>query len=81
MLDAQGTAVVSVHPGPIATDMATAAGFADIAEPASLVADALLEALRTGDFHVFPDSMAQQMGGAYRSFAENVIEAPVAEVG
>jgi NAD(P)-dependent dehydrogenase (short-subunit alcohol dehydrogenase family) len=80
VLDAQGTAVVSVHPGPIATDMATAAGFADIAEPPSLVAEAVMEALRTGDFHVFPDSMARQIGGAYQSFAESVIEAPV-EVG
>ena len=33
-LDGQGTAVLSVHPGPIATDMADAAGIGDIAEPA-----------------------------------------------
>jgi len=77
-LGAQGTTVVSVHPGPIATDMGTAAGFAEIAEPPAVVAEALVDALQTGDFHVFPDSMAQQVGSAYRSFAENVIEAEFA---
>ena len=81
VLGEQGTAVVSVHPGPIATDMATAAGLEEMAEPPSVVADALLNALRTGDFHVFPDSMARHVGDAYRSFAENVIEGSPAEVG
>lgn len=80
-LAAQGTAVVSVHPGPIATDMATAAGLAEIAEPPSLVAEALIEALENGDFHAFAGSLAKQMGGAYRSFAESVIEGTPAEVG
>jgi len=81
VLGAQGTAVVSVHPGPIATDMADAAGFGDVAEPPSLVADALLDALERGDFHVFPDSMAKQIGGAYESFAENVIDGSLAGTG
>lgn len=71
----QGTMVLSVHPGPIATDMGNEAGFGEIAEPASLVAEAMIKALEQGDFHVFPDSMARQVGGAYASFAENVIEA------
>ncbi len=71
----QGTTVISVHPGPIATDMGDAAGLTDIAEPPALVAEGILEALKTGAFHVFPDSMAQQMGSVYKSFAENVIEA------
>ena len=39
------------------------------------VAEAMIKALEQGDFHVFPDSMARQVGGAYASFAENVIEA------
>ncbi|NET09363.1 MAG: short-chain dehydrogenase, partial [Symploca sp. SIO2B6] len=30
-------------------------------------------------FHVFPDSMAQQIGGAYQSFATNVVEAVMSE--
>lgn len=79
VLGAQGTVVVSIHPGPIATDMGTAAGLADIAEPASLVGEALIEALMKGEFHVFPDSMAKQIGGAYKSFAENVVEAAASE--
>ncbi len=71
----QGTAVLSVHPGPIATDMGDSAGFQEIAEPPALVVDSVIEALRAGDFHTFPDSMAKQVGGAYQGFAENVIEA------
>src|SRR5262245_24805330 len=53
-LSDQGIQVVSVHPGPIATDMGNAAGLGDIAEPASLVADAIVSALESGKFHAFP---------------------------
>ena len=74
LLSEQGTLVLSVHPGPIATDMSDAAGLTEVAEPPALVADGIIEALKTGDFHVFPDSTAKQMGGAYKSFAENVVE-------
>lgn len=75
LLSQQGTLVLSVHPGPIATDMSDMAGMTEIAEPPAVVADGIIEALKNGDFHVFPDSIAKQMGGAYKSFAENVIEA------
>ena len=75
----QGTAVVSVHPGPIATDMARDAGFGDIGDPPAMVAEGIVAALASGDFHVFPDTMAQEIGSAYQSFAENVIEAESAE--
>lgn len=75
----QGTTVLSVHPGPIATDMSSAAGLGEIAEPPILVADGIMEALQTGEFHVFPDTMAQQIGGAYQSFAKNVIEVTMTE--
>lgn len=75
----QGTVVVSVHPGPIATDMGDSAGLTEIAEPASLVADGIIAALRDGDFHVFPDSMAKQLGSAYAGFAQNVVEANAQE--
>ncbi len=75
----QGTAVLSVHPGPIATDMATDAGLGEIAEPASLVGEAIVVALKAGDFHVFPDSMAKMVGDAYQSFAENIVEANLVE--
>ena len=70
----QGTLVLSVHPGPIATDMGDAAGLTEVAQSPALVADGMIEALQAGDFHVFPDLMAKQMGGAYKSFAENVVE-------
>mgnify|MGYP002776991469 CR=1 FL=1 len=79
LLSKQGTIVLSVHPGPIATDMGDAAGLTEIAEPPSLVADAILAALKVGDFHVFPGSMAKQIGSAYKSFAENVVEANISE--
>ena len=78
-LSSQGTLVISVHPGPIATDMGHAAGFDEIAEPASVVADALWQAIREQRFHVFPDAMARQIGDAYQSFAANVIEPLTAE--
>lgn len=79
LLGQQGTTVLSVHPGPIATDMAAAAGFAEIAEPPSLVAEEIVGALKTGNFHLFPDSMAKQIGNAYQSFSENIIETSITE--
>lgn len=71
----QGTAVHSVHPGPIATDMADSAGFSEIAEPASLVGEAVVAALESGEFHVWPDTMAKQIGSAYASFGTEIVEA------
>jgi NAD(P)-dependent dehydrogenase (short-subunit alcohol dehydrogenase family) len=79
VLGKQDTTVISVHPGPIATDMATAAGLGEIAEPPSLVADGIIDALKAGVFHVFPDSMAKMIGDAYQSFAENIVEANLME--
>ncbi len=79
LLGEQGTVVISVHPGPIATDMGDDAGFTDVAEPTSLVADEIVAALNTGEFHVFPDAMAKQIQEGYRSYAENIIEANIKE--
>ena len=79
LLREQGTAVLSVHPGPIATDMAINAGLGEISEPPSLVADSIVAALRSGEFHVFPDSMAKQFEGAYQNFAENIVAANLME--
>lgn len=73
-LAAQGTQVVSVHPGPVATDMADAAGLGDIAESPAIVAEALLDALANDEFHVFPDSTARELWHHYESFARRVIE-------
>ena len=78
-LKAQGTVVVSVHPGPIATDMGDAAGLTAIAEPPSLVADGIVAALTAGEFHVFPDTMAKKFWAAYEGFSRAVVEAEVKE--
>jgi short-subunit dehydrogenase len=78
-LASQNTLVVSVHPGPIKTDMASDAGLAEMADPPEVVSEAIVAALEAGTFHVFPDTMARQFGEAYASFAENIIEASIAE--
>lgn len=77
-LSAQGTAVLSVHPGPIATDMGSDAGF-DEADPPEMVAEAVVAALAAGDFHAFPDSMAKRFADAYAGFAENIVNANLVE--
>ncbi|MBX3425239.1 MAG: SDR family oxidoreductase [Pirellulales bacterium] len=74
-LGEQNTLVVSVHPGPIKTDMGRDAGLEEIAEPPSVVAESIVAALAAGEFHAFPDAMARQMGQAYEGFARNVVEA------
>lgn len=79
LLEPQNTHVVSVHPGPIDTDMASDAGLSDIADSPQTVADGLIEAIKTDSFHVFPDATAKQIGEAYQSFAEKVIEANLME--
>ena len=79
LLNEQGTQVVSVHPGPIATDMVKEAGLHDIAEPPSLVADSIIAALNNGNFHAFPDSMARQIQDVYQNYATNVVEADLME--
>ncbi|QEH36245.1 2-dehydro-3-deoxy-D-gluconate 5-dehydrogenase [Aquisphaera giovannonii] len=78
ILGKRGTLVVSVHPGPIATDMATSAGLQDIAEPPSVVVEALIKALAAGEFHCFPDTMARNVWQAYEGFARSVVEADMA---
>jgi NAD(P)-dependent dehydrogenase (short-subunit alcohol dehydrogenase family) len=79
VLKEQGTQVVSVHPGPIATDMSNDAGMGEIAEPAELVANAIITALAENEFHSFPDTMAKQIESAYQGYAKNVIEADMME--
>lgn len=78
-LGEQNTHVISVHPGPIDTDMANNAGLGEIAEPASLVGDSIITALKNGEFHAFPDTMAKQIGEVYQSFATNIVEANLME--
>jgi hypothetical protein len=54
--------------------MADAAGLSAIAEPASVVADAIVAAVSAGQFHVFPDTMARKVWSAYDGFAREVVE-------
>ena len=70
----EDTLVVSVHPGPIATDMVDQFGGRDRSEPAFQVADAVVDALRKGTFLVYPDTTSRAIGKAYESFATTVIE-------
>lgn len=71
----QGTAVLSVHPGPIATDMAKNAGLLEIADPPEVVAEGIVSSLKAGDFHLFPDTMAKNFEAAYATFAKEIVEA------
>lgn len=54
--------------------MAKQAGIEDVAEPPVVVAEGIVSALKAGDFHLFPDTMARDFGGAYQSYAEAIIE-------
>ncbi|WP_146439711.1 SDR family oxidoreductase [Crateriforma conspicua] len=72
-LSQQETAVVSVHPGPIDTDMAHDAGLQDMTEPPQVVADAIFDALAEGRFHAFPDKMARQTAEAYGGYIDAVV--------
>ena len=72
--------VVSVPPGPIQTDMGDDAGFtADITDPPTVVADGIIDGLKSGDFHVFPDKMARDFWGAYQGFAQAIVEPAMSE--
>lgn len=70
----KGVRVLSVHPGPIATDMGAQAGF-DEAADASIVSKAIIKGLEGSDFHVFPDEMAKQFGNAYQSYSDAFVTA------
>lgn len=74
VLTPKGISVLSVHPGPIATDMAKQAGMEEMGEPPAVVAKGIVSALQAGDFHLFPDTMARDFGGAYQSYAQSIVE-------
>ncbi len=75
----QNTHVLSVHPGPIATDMADQAGMDGMGDPADVVSEGIVTALKDSDFHLFPDTMAKEFEAAYRPFAKTIIEASTSE--
>ncbi|MEM1356050.1 MAG: SDR family oxidoreductase [Planctomycetota bacterium] len=79
LLAEQGTEVVSIHPGPIATDMIDGTGFESDAPPPSVVADALIDSLKAGEFHCFPDEFAKQFWAGYESFGNSVVEPAMTE--
>lgn len=74
ILAPKGIQVLSVHPGPIATDMADKAGF-DNGDSTESVSEGIVAALEAGDFHLFPDTMAKQFEAAYQSYSDNIITA------
>ncbi len=69
----QGTQVISIIAGPLKTDMSVAAGMGEGAPSPNLVAEALIAALESGDFLVYPDPMAQGAGEVYAPFADSFI--------
>ena len=75
IFEGQGTATLSVHPGPILTDMAISSGFAEDSDLPCVVSEGIVTSLKEGKFHLFPDRMAKDFEKAYRKFAEEIIEA------
>lgn len=69
---AKGVQVLSVHPGPIATDMGNRSGF-DNLPSAESVSEGIVSSLAKGDFLLFPDEMAKMIESAYQNYADNII--------
>lgn len=72
-LEAKGVQVLSVHPGPIDTDMAANAGFTEGLFPTTVVSEGIVDALAKGEFHLFPDELAKQFESGYQSYSDNFI--------
>mmetsp|Transcript_28098 Transcript_28098/g.30283 ORF Transcript_28098/g.30283 Transcript_28098/m.30283 type:complete len:234 (+) Transcript_28098:277-978(+) len=85
--DKYGIHVISIHPGPISTDMIDNGLFQD-APPPSIVSECLINVIKKSNsssssssdivvplpFMIFPDAMAEGLGKAYESYAEIVHE-------
>lgn len=70
-LGEKGVQVLSVHPGPIDTDMLAGTGFEG--ESTTVVSEGIVSALKDGEFHLFPDTLAQQFFGGYKGFSDAFI--------
>ena len=77
-LSPKGVTILSVHPGPVDTEMGAAAGFEDGADT-SVIAEGIVTSLEAGDFHLFPDEMAKQFEDAYSNFSEKIVLADISE--
>ena len=77
-LSPKGVTILSVHPGPVDTEMGAAAGFEDGADT-SVIAEGIVTSLEAGDFHLFPDEMAKQFEDAYSNFSEKIVLADLSE--
>ena len=77
-LGEKGVSILSVHPGPIVTDMAAQAGFVE-GDTTLSVSEGIVTALKKGEFHLFPDVMAKQFEAAYQSFSDNIVTADLSE--
>lgn len=75
-LSPKGIQVLSVHPGPIATEMAVKAGFEG--DAVETVSGGIVSALARGDFHLFPDRTAKEIWSAYQAYASAVVESQAA---
>lgn len=64
-----GIKVISVHPGPILTDMAIISNVEDRAVSPQIVAEHIVKALEKEDFHLFPDPIARDFENAYLPYA------------
>lgn len=75
-LKEQNTFVVSVHPGPIDTDMI--AGRGDLVkrtvESPEAVAKEVILSMEAGDFLCFPDPLSKSLSKAYQPFSDYVFE-------
>ena len=79
LLGARGIHIVSVHPGPVNSDMiADLPALVTIAPPTSVVSESLIDSIKSSTdlppFLVYPDKKAKGLGRAYQSYADLVIE-------
>jgi len=65
---------MSVHPGPIATDMVDQFDGRSKSESPSQVVDAIVQGLKEGTFLVYTDTFSKNMGDSYQTFATDVVE-------